>query len=162
MSAMLRTMTMRQTAMGIGIMLLACSACTGSEANGRQSAPPTDAPSGDTAVWNADATRAPIATASSFTALVERLGCANGETGKVLPPAVTEGDDEVVVTFTVEPIGSGPALCPGNKPVPYTVTLSKALGKRRIVDGSCLAGAAAATTTHCTGGGQRWPRLSRG
>lgn len=115
---------------------------------------------GDTAVWDVDTDGPPASDDTSVRALVQRLGCANGETGEVLPPEVEEGGDEVVVTFQVEKLPLGDYSCPSNTPVPYTVELAAPLAGRNLVDGACLAGEAT-RTSHCVDGAQRWPVTPR-
>ena len=80
---------------------------------------------------------------------MSRLGCANGVTGEVLPPDVQVLDDRVVVTFEVAALGPGDATCPGNDLVPYTVELGEPIGDRMLIDGACLDGGPAATTSWC-------------
>lgn len=119
--------------------------------------PPTEAEPGDPAVWSIDPDMAPSPDASTFIAEVSRLGCNGGITGTVLRPAVELTRTEIVVTFTVEDRGSGPASCPGNDLVPYEVDLREPIGDRALVDGACSPGAEAATTIHCTQEGSvRW------
>jgi hypothetical protein len=115
---------------------------------------------GEAAVWNIDTERPPSPGDESFPALVERLGCNSGETGQVLAPEVVEEPDQVVITFTVVPRASGPASCPGNKPVPHEVVLAAPVGDRVLVDGACLSGSSV-TTSHCLDGAERWPTADR-
>jgi hypothetical protein len=74
----------------------------------------------------------------SFVAKVTRLTCNSGATGKVFPPTVTYGDNDISVTFYVE--STHTFDCPGNRPVFYTVALKESIGDRRLFDGSCRAG----------------------
>jgi len=97
------------------------------------------APQGEVAVWHIDVAAPPTSESESFTAMVERVGCANGETGEVLPPTIAEGPDEILVRFTVESLGEGDFTCPGNDRVPYDVELSEPIGDRALVDGTCRA-----------------------
>jgi hypothetical protein len=87
--------------------------------------------------------------------LVERLGCNGGKTGSILEPVVEYRASEIVVWFEVEPV-EGPATCPGNKREAYDLALSEPVGIRSLVDGHCLPGEAAETTSHCRSGGVRW------
>jgi len=66
------------------------------------------------------------------------------------------GDTEIVVTFTVEAIAPGGHTCPGNDEVPFIVDLGEAVGDRELVDGACLSGGEAASTSFCAQGGTRW------
>lgn len=111
---------------------------------------------GDSAVWDVDPARLPAPSATSVTALVTRLGCSGGETGKVLAPLVSADAEEVVVTFSVEPLPGDEYPCPGNRAVPYVVELDERLGDRELVDGACLSGEAA-STSFCSEGAVRWP-----
>jgi hypothetical protein len=124
-----------------------------------RAAPPPPGPGpgaeGDPAVWEIDSGDPPTSTATSFTALVTRLGCSGGRTGEVLEPRVEIGPDTIVVTFTVEAL-DGPHRCPGNDSVPYRVELGEAIGERRLVDSSCQPGGPAETTSLCTDGATRW------
>lgn len=115
----------------------------------------SSAAAGETAVWEVDPARPPRADALVIAAMVSRLACASGETGEVYAPSVVEKDDEVVVTFTVAPLREGVALCPANKPVPYSVTLDRPLGDRVLLDGACER-KDAKTTSWCLIP-QRWP-----
>lgn len=117
-----------------------------------------DAPAGegDTAVWDVDPADPPTPSATSVTVMVTRLGCNGGVTGEVLEPEVAADGEQVVVTFSVEPLGAGDYTCPGNDSVPYVVELDGPLGDRDLVDGACLSGDAA-STSHCSNGAVRWP-----
>jgi hypothetical protein len=118
-------------------------------------APPAEPEPGDPAVWSIDPGAPPLATASSFTALVSRLGCNSGTTGEVLRPGVVVTETEVVVRFTVSPIGNGPNLCPANDYVPYEVEVGQPIGDRSLVDGACEVDPEAAGTA-CLDGRVRW------
>lgn len=169
---MLRLMVMRQGEIGAVLALLLVTGCgeaTGPASdpgNGTQGAAQTPPQSsaeqpiaGEAAVWNIDSARPPSPRDQSFPALVERLGCNNGETGEVLEPKVIEEPHQVVITFEVAP-QDGPASCPGNKPVRHEVVLTAPVGDRVLVDGACLAGPSV-TTSHCLDGGERWPTADR-
>lgn len=99
----------------------------------------------------------------SFTARVTRLGCSGGNTGEVLEPTLTVGEDENVVTFTVEPLPPGIYPCPGNPVVAHPIDVGEPIGGRDLVDGACLTGQAASTSDSSTGsrGGdmRRRPRM---
>lgn len=56
-------------------------------------------------------------------------------TGLVRQPEVVETADEVVITFTVEPLPPGGQDCPGNPSTPYAVQLREPLGDRVLLDG---------------------------
>lgn len=118
-------------------------------------------PPGATAVWETSPSSPPGAGQATFVAMVSRLGCSGGRTGQVLSPVVVEEAEQVVVTFTVEPLPSedGDHTCQGNPPVRHVVTLSRALGDRLLLDGACLSGEAS-TTSFCTSGAVRWPAPS--
>ena len=123
-----------------------------------QDADPTDTtpPAGAAAVWTLAERTAVTGSSTRFVALVTRLECNSGVTGGVLPPDVLVTDTEVVVTFAVEPREAGNADCQGNDQVAHDVLLDEPLGARTLVDGQCLPGAEAATTSHCRQGGTRW------
>lgn len=110
---------------------------------------------GAAAVLDVDRNDLPTASATSFTALVSRLGCNNGQTGTVLDPDVSVEADRIVVTFEVEALPPGSYSCPGNDWVPYQVDLGVPIGERPLVDGACLDGDAA-TTGFCAEGSTRW------
>jgi hypothetical protein len=76
---------------------------------------------------------------------------------------VAFGDDEVVVTFTVEALSPGVHTCPGNDQVPYELDLGQPLGERRLVDGSCRPpDGEARDTSLCIDGDVRWaPAVAR-
>ena len=112
-----------------------------------EAAPGSDT-EGDTAIWNIESAESITPDATSFTALVERLRCADGETGRVQDPVITAGEDEIVITFSVEALPAGFYTCPGNDRVPYLIELGEQVGQRRIVDGACRHEDAAGTS-HC-------------
>ena len=90
---------------------------------------------GDAALWHVgDAELS--ADSDSFTANVQRVGCAGGETGEVLRPEISTTPQEVLVTFTVERL-DGVHRCPGNDRVPYEVVLPGPVGDRALIDGTC-------------------------
>ena len=92
-----------------------------------------------------------------MTALVERVGCSGGTTGKVLAPGIRRTRDEVVITFTVERLPPGFYTCPGNDQVPYRVDLGEPLGRRKLVDGLCLRSGPLVETSYCENDeGVRW------
>lgn len=133
------------------------SGVTGTTAEPGNGSVPTEPEPGDEATWTIDPTDPPSAGDSTFTARVMRIGCNNGETGQVLPPAVLVSDTQVVVTFTVERM-EGVASCPGNNEVPYEVDLGVPLGDRALVDGTCTAGGLTSDYGLCAeDGGVRWP-----
>lgn len=111
--------------------------------------------SGDVATWTIDNTSPPRKSATSFRALVKRLGCASGETGEVHEPMVTFTEQRIVVTFTVEPLPPGGYDCPSNDEVERVVDLGQEVGRRQIVDGACLEGEATSTSS-CADGPVRW------
>ncbi len=124
----------------------------GSEASDVQASTAATA-TGTEAVWDIDPKQPPSPTESAFTALVTRVDCNNGETGAVLQPEVVEGEQEVVVAFTVSLPSEGARACPANKPTPYTVTLSAPLGDRKLLDSSCPI----VMPAGCAEDGKRWP-----
>jgi hypothetical protein len=135
------------------VLLLASLVACGDAASIGEAA--EERPPGATATWEVDPEQRPAGDTRSIAVLVTRLGCAGGETGRVLPPAVREEDDQVVVIFTVE-AKPGDNTCPGNKPVSETIALERPLGTRTLIDGACLSGEAVSTGP-CVEGAQRWP-----
>jgi len=115
---------------------------------------------GDAAVWTTDPDALPSSSASTFTALVSRLGCNSGVTGEVMRPGVVLSDTEVVITFTVEAADPRAGDCQGNDAVPYVVDLGQVIGDRALVDGRCRPKGAAVGTSFCEGGDVRWRRQS--
>jgi hypothetical protein len=103
---------------------------------------------GDAAVWFLAPDQDLQRSSTTFIALVSRLGCNSGVTGQVLEPEIRTSESEVVVTFSVAK-QLGPADCPSNDQVPYEVDLGEPLQARALVDGQCLPGGAAATTSFC-------------
>ena len=95
---------------------------------------------GDAAVWFLKPDRRLQRSSTRFTALVSRLGCNGGVTGKVSAPEIHLTESEVVVTFTVVLKQPGAAACPGNDQVSYEVDLGEPLQGRALVDGQCLPG----------------------
>jgi len=160
----------RVAVLGVGsvaavvLTVAAAAALTGGEGDrsrvvagpGEQQAVPETPQAGDAAVWHTDQGAPPSPGASTFTAMVTRLGCHGGVTGQVLRPGVVASEGEVVVTFTVEAAGTGAFECQGNDQVAYEVDLGEPLGERRLLDGSCLPGGEAVSTTLCENGGLRW------
>jgi hypothetical protein len=111
---------------------------------------------GDAAVWGIGPDQSLLRSSTKFTALVSRLGCNNGVTGQVLAPEIHMSESEVVVTFSVAPKQPGAATCPGNDQVSYQVDLGEPLQDRALVDGRCLPGGEAATTSFCLTGPTRF------
>lgn len=101
----------------------------------------------------------PLSSASSsFTAQVMRLGCSGGRTGTVLAPEIVWSNDQIIVTFAVDPLAPGGTYeCPSNDVVPYEVELGQPIGQRQLVDGACLS-TDSASTSFCPDRGVRWPR----
>ena len=115
-----------------------------------------DAP-GDVAVWKLESATDVVASSTTFTALVNRLGCSGGVTGEVLKPTVEMGETDIVVTFFVAALDSDlEQTCPDNDEVPYEVILDEPIGERPLLDGSCRSGGEAASTSFCAAGAARW------
>ncbi len=73
------------------------------------------------------------------------MGCASGKTGKV-PASVVETDaDRIVIVARAGPPPRGGQSCQSNDWVAATVTLSKPVGQRRLIDGECTIGKEART-----------------
>ena len=92
---------------------------------------------GEAATWEVDPERPPQPTDMKVLALVSRVECAGGRTGRVLAPVVKEDDQRVVVTYTVERTPNKDATCPGNRPSGQTLHSGAAAWRpaavRRIV-----------------------------
>jgi hypothetical protein len=67
--------------------------------------------------------------------LIEQT-CAGGEPAddRVLSPEIDVRDDEVIVTFLVEPV-EGIVTCPRNPPTAAVLDLGEPLGERVLLDG---------------------------
>lgn len=139
-------MTVRKV-VGCAVVAVVVAACGSDPA-------PGDA-EGTTAVWSVDSEDPATTATESFTALVTRLGCSGVVTGEVLEPILSADDEQLVVTFSVEPLPAGDYTCPGNESVPFLVGLEEPVGQRELVDGACLSGDAV-STSHCSDGAVRW------
>lgn len=107
----------------------------------------------DTATWVLLEPVTPEST--SLVIGVTRLGCANGETGKVFPAVVEYTEDQILIRVDVEAWNDEPADCQGNEEVLFSVQLDEPIGQRQLVDVACLSGEAQGTT-FCSGGAVRW------
>ena len=118
------------------------------------SPPPADGPEpGDVATW---ILLEPVTAESTDLVIgVTRLGCANGETGRVLPAVVEYGEDRIVIGVDVESRSDQPADCQGNDEVMFSVQLTEPIGQRDLVDAACLSGEAQGTS-FCAAGAVRW------
>jgi hypothetical protein len=101
------------------------------------------------AAWFIDRNSAVSAASTEFTADVVRLSCSGGVIGTVQQPSIHEDAAQVVVTFMVEAMPPGNYACPGNGRVPTVVQLHDPIGQRQLVDGACLPGGAAVSTSDC-------------
>lgn len=104
---------------------------------------------GDAAVWFPAPGSAIESSTTTFAVLVSRLGCNNGTTGRVQTPEIVSNESEVVITFTVAAKGPGAANCQGNQEVAYKIDLGEPLLERALIDGQCLPGGEAVTTSFC-------------
>ncbi len=111
---------------------------------------------GDAAVWRIAPKQHLSTSTTRFKALVTRLECNSGVTGKVLRPTVKASESTVVVTFAVSRDEDRAGDCQSNEWVPYQVNLGEPLGDRALVDGECLPGGEASTTTLCRRDGIRF------
>lgn len=135
----------------------ACGTPSAPEDSGPRPSAPAARPPGDAAVWFLAPDRTPAASSTSLAVLVSRLDCNSGVTGEVLPPEIRKSESEIVVTFAVAPRSPGAASCQSNNQVPYEVDLGEPIGRRSLIDGECLPGGQAATTSHCASGPRRHP-----
>lgn len=138
-----RTVLTTAPALAVVIAVAGCGSAEGPVPATGTAQPPAE--SGDVAIWalEDDALLNPAST--MFVAGVTRLGCASGETGKVLDPQVAYGPDQVVVRTDVAPFGPGGADCQGNDTVPVEVHLDEPLGLRELVDAACVDSPAVST-----------------
>lgn len=140
------------------VVALSLSACSsGSEsADGHRGSRTTgkfDA-NGSPAVWELARGQRLNNSSSTFIAIVTRLACNGGVTGKVAKPVVQLAKSQIVVTFHVTPKNDGIETCQSNDFVPYKVDLGEPLNGRTLKDGQCLPGGPAVGTTVCGSG--RW------
>ena len=90
------------------------------------------------ATWTLDPDLpAPGPQATEIRALVTETECASGRpsVGRVLPPVILYGADEVTVIFAVRPLPGDAFDCPGNPATPMLIVLEEPLGERRLLDG---------------------------
>ena len=75
-------------------------------------------------------------TSTTLTALVTERSCASGHTarGRIPKPRITYEATRIVITVGVKP-RAGIQDCQANPTTPLTITLSEAVGDRRIFDG---------------------------
>jgi heat shock protein HslJ len=123
---------------------------------------PTVPPEGDLATWTLAPGQNLTEYSTEFTALVTRLACHDGVTGKVLGPAVRYQQKDIVVSFTAaKPEGEANEVfnCQGNDSVPVAVHLAHPLGDSKLVDGQCVEvpGTSPCYFDH----GVRWPTTAR-
>ena len=94
------------------------------------------------ATWELDPDRPlPTAGTTAFVALVSEIVCTSGRKadGRVLPPAIFYGPEQVRIIFAVQPLPAGGIqTCPAPPPTPYEVHLTERLGERALVDGSTV------------------------
>ena len=122
------------------VIVAACSAGGATPAPSPEpSASPSPDPSGEVgpAGWWIDPAALPLDPATTVVPgiLVERE-CASGRSpeGRVLPPEIEYGDDEIVITFQVTR-PEGDQDCQGNPEFPLEIELAEPLGDRTLVDG---------------------------
>lgn len=106
-------------------------------------------PVGEPATWVVDPDQPPASDASTFTALVSRVGCYDGQTGQVYPPTIDARPDAVIVTFTVAVAEPGAYDCPANEPVEVVVDIGEPLGDRTLLDGMCPADSTGMAVSGC-------------
>ena len=156
---------MRTTPIVAVAFLVILSACSDKQAADGTSTPqaadsasdaqPTER--GDVAVWAVAPGSEVITESTEFTAVVTRLGCSGGVTGRVLAPRTETTVTHVIITFEAESLAPGNYNCLGNDAVPYSVVLDEPIGDRELVDGQCATGRPAATTAFCGDTSIRWP-----
>lgn len=92
---------------------------------------------------------------TSIVVKATRAQCSDGKTGRLRAPVVSTSASDVVVRIDAEPNPPGAYSCPGNDAVEVTVQLPEPLGRRRLLDASCLSGDLL-TTSFCSDGAVRW------
>lgn len=133
---------MHRTTLVAGMLLaILVTACSG---GGSTPVPSLDPSSSPTAVgeagparWWVDPTRLPLDPATTvISAILVERECASGQSpeGRVLPPGIVYGEDEIVVTFEVVR-REGDQDCQGNPEFPIEIVLREPLGDRTLVDG---------------------------
>jgi hypothetical protein len=88
------------------------------------------------ATWWVDPAAEPIGPESErIQTLVLENACASGRTaeGRVLPPSIVYGEDEVTITILVRSLGM--AECPGHPFTPGVIELDEPIGDRALLDG---------------------------
>lgn len=90
---------------------------------------------GEPALWWPAAGRAIGPDTQVLEVMVLERECASGQraTGRIKEPKVERDERQVIVTFTVEPVGE--ATCPSNPPTPHRLDLGEPLGQRQLLDG---------------------------
>ena len=75
-------------------------------------------------------------TSKSLKVLVTERACAGGSSakGRIAKPRISYEEDRIVITIGVTPL-KGQQDCQANKATSLTVTLSEAVGDRRLYDG---------------------------
>jgi hypothetical protein len=86
------------------------------------------------ASWRIDPGQPPAPRDHFASVLLTEQACASGQSpeGRLLPPEIAYGSDEIVIKLSVREIGGD---CPSNHEFPYTVRLSEPIGERVLVDG---------------------------
>ena len=136
-----------------GALLGALTGCVAVAMPERTATPPdgvqVSAPvAGEVAVWDVAPGHRIDEGTTAVAVLVTRLGCNDGVTGAVNPPRVTVSPTDIAIAFTVSPLQTGAAGCPGNDQVEYVVELPEPLGDRPLIDEACVS-TEAANTVYC-------------
>jgi hypothetical protein len=126
----------------VGRGLLAASVATMVAACSLILPPPTTTADASPARWTVDPAQPPGPEDTSFSALVQEVGCSGGREieGKLLPPVVEYGDDAIVIRLFLEPLARGFHTCPLRHPTKFTVPLAEPIGERELIDGNDLPG----------------------
>jgi len=108
---------------------------------------------GDAAVWSLRMHNDVNSGSNAFTALVSSAGCA-----EYVRHSVAFDASEIVITFAVAPVNPRNHCQSQVDPtVAVPVHLDQAVGNRRLLDGACLSGTPASTTSFCVRNGSvRW------
>ncbi|HET7520641.1 MAG TPA: hypothetical protein VFK61_03775 [Candidatus Limnocylindria bacterium] len=98
--------------------------------------PPVVPDNASPAVWHIDGEQ-PSGDATAFVAQVTERACASGRDIRdlLLPPVIDYGDEAIIVSLYLQPLGGGAQSCVGTLPTPFTIELAEPIGDRMLVDG---------------------------
>ena len=133
---------MHRSILVAGVLLATVVAgCSGGGASPSPSPDPSSSPSptvdAGPARWWVDPSGLPLdPTTTVIPAILVERECASGQSpeGRVLPPEIEYGDDEIVISFEIVR-REGDQDCQGNPEFPVEIVLREPLGDRALVDG---------------------------